>query len=189
MSLTLYELRLICPKTPDKVLRNFVEPLNAAFAEFDISTPKRQAAFLAQAAHESMGFVHTRELWGPTPAQERYDGRADLGNTKPEAIEIAARHGSTPGKFWKGHGLIQTTGFDNHCQARDALGLDCVEDPEQLMLPINAARAAGLFWKRHGLNELADNDEFKAITRRINGGLNGYEDRIAYHREATLALA
>lgn len=187
--ISLYELRQVCPRTPDARLKEFVEPLNAAFAEFEVNTPGRQAAFLAQVAHESMGFIHTREIWGPTPAQARYDARSDLGNTKPEAIEIAARHGKTPGRFWCGHGLIQTTGYDNHREVRDALGIDCVEHPELLMEPMHAVRSAGLFWKKRGLNELADRGDFERITRRINGGLNGYDDRLAYHGRATEALA
>lgn len=187
--ITLYELRQVCPKTPDRRLREFVEPLNAAFEEFDINTVERRAAFLAQVAHESMGFVHTREIWGPTETQARYDSRADLGNTKVDAIEVAARHGSTPGLFFKGHGLIQTTGYDNHCKARDALNLDCVENPEFLMEPVNAARSAAFFWQAHGLNELADRGDFKGITKKINGGLAGLAERVDYFRSATIALA
>lgn len=187
--LTLYELRQIAPRTIDKVLRPFVDPLNATFREYELDTLRRRAAFLAQVAHESMGFNHTRELWGPTVAQLGYEQRADLGNTTPEAVEIAQRHGSTPGQFWKGHGLIQITGYANHCAAGAALGIDCVEDPELLCLPPEAARSSGWFWQRHGLNALADTGNFKAVTKRINGGLTGFEDRLAYHARAEEALA
>lgn len=186
---TMEDLRAICPQASGAHLQRFVEPLNAAMAEYGIDNPARQAAFLAQVAHESMGFAHARELWGPTPAQAKYDQRADLGNTRPEAIAAAARHGATPGKFFAGHGLIQTTGYFNHCKARDALGVDCVSNPELLCEPELAARSAGLFWKAHGLNEVADAGDFERITRIVNGGLNGLDERIAYYERALEALA
>lgn len=182
MILALEQLQAICPRTKTGRLALFVEPLNAAMSEFGII---RVAEWLANVAHESGGFVYTAEIWGPTEEQRRYDSRADLGNTKPEAIDVAQRHGSTPGRWFMGHGLIQTTGYDNHCEARDALGIDCVENPMLLTEPLDAARSAGLFWQRRRIDEL---DDFERMVRRVNGGLNGLSDRYAYFGRAKAAL-
>ena len=158
-------LKQIYPQQNTGRLALFVEPLAAVFDEFEINTPARQMAFLAQVGHESNAFIWMEEL----ASGAAYDHRADLGNTRPEAIDIATRHGSTPGRYFKGHGPIQITGYDNHVKAREALGIDCVEHPKLLTEPIHGLRAAGHFWKTHGLNELADSGDFRAITKRING--------------------
>ena len=165
-------------------LQQFVQPLNDAMDEFDINTPARQAAFLAQLAHESGSFRYMEELANGSA----YEGRHDLGNDKPEAISAAAAHGTTPGRFYKGHGPIQITGYDNHRQCGEALGLDLVNSPVLLTLPEHGCRAAGWFWKTRGCNELADSGKFEAVTRRINGGLNGLTDRMAYWDRATEQL-
>lgn len=147
-------------------------PITAAMAEYEVSTKFRQSAFLAQVAHESGGFKYVRELWGPTAAQSKYEGRTDLGNVHPG-----------DGYRYRGRGLIQVTGRDNYAACGKALRLDLLAHPELLEEPENAARSAGWFWQSHKLNELADNQLFSAITRRINGGLNGQEERTAlYHR-------
>lgn len=177
------ELLAIAPHTKTRVA-DFLEPLNYAMRTYGISdTPLREAMFLAQAAHESGGFKYVREL----ASGRAYDNRKDLGNTKPEAIAIAARHGSTPGVFWKGHGWFQTTGYDNHCKTRDALGVDCVEHPELLETLPNAARSAAFFWYINDLNQIADTGDFDGVSDRINfgrktateGDSNGYADRWA----------
>lgn len=153
----------------------------AAMDEFEINTPVRQADFLAQVGHESGGLHWVIEIWGPTPAQARYEGRADLGNT------VAG-----DGFKFKGRGLIQTTGRANYQAVGDALGVDLIADPAQLAEPGLAARSAGWFWRSHGLNELADSGDpgdFVLITRRINGGTNGLEDRQALWAAAKEVLA
>ena len=152
----------------------FVEPLNAALREFNISTPARQAAFIAQIAHESGEFKYVREL----ASGAAYDtGR------------LAARLGNTPqadgdGQKYKGRGLIQITGRSNYIACGKALGIDLINAPELLEQPINAARSAAWFWSVHGLNELADAGDFVGITKRINGGTNGLEDRKVYWARA-----
>jgi putative chitinase len=151
--------------------------LEAAMAEFDINTPARQAAFLAQIGHESGGLHWTTEIWGPTPAQARYEGRKDLGNTV-----------IGDGYRFRGRGLLQTTGRANYADTGAALGVDLLVAPEQLALPALAARSAAWFWKAHGLNELADVGDFKRVTLRINGGTNGYAERVALHAAAVEAL-
>lgn len=180
--ITAEQLKVLCPRTPLSRLILFPNALNETIEEFGITQVPQ---FLAQIAHESMGFIYTKELWGPTPAQAHYDLRADLGNTKPDAIAVAARHGIPVGRFFSGHGLIQTTGYDNHCEVRDALGVDCVEQPHLLTTPTLAARSAGLFWQRHGCDAITD---FEKQTRRINGGVNGLADRYAYLGRAKEAL-
>lgn len=147
-------------------------PITAAMAEYGVNTKFRRAAFLAQVAHESGGFKYVRELWGPTTAQARYEGRTDLGNTQPG-----------DGSRFRGRGLIQITGRANYAAGGEALGLDLLTHPELLEEPKHAADSAAWFWQSHKLNELADQQLFTAITRRINGGLNGQEERTAlYHR-------
>jgi putative chitinase len=151
----------------------FLPFILAVFDEFEINTPLRQAAFLAQVGHESGGLHWLVELWGPTPAQSRYEGRADLGNTEPG-----------DGYNYRGRGLIQTTGRDNYAKTGEALDQPLIEHPELLGTPELAARSAGWFWQAHGLNELADAEQFEIITRRINGGLNGLAERQALYETA-----
>lgn len=177
--ITLDDLKAICPRSPAGKLAVYLEPLNAAMREFEIDqNGARESAFLAQCAHESMGFQLARELWGPTAQQERYEGRQDLGNIHPG-----------DGFKYRGRGLIQVTGRANYYQCGADLGLNLIEHPELLEEPINAARSAGWFWNARGLNELADVGDFRGITRKINGGYNGLADRLAYLERAQGALA
>lgn len=142
-----------------------------------INTPARQAAFLAQIGHESGRLRYVRERWGPTAAQRGYEGRADLGNTQPG-----------DGKRYMGRGLIQITGRANYRRCGEALGLDLINRPELLEVHAHAAMSAAWFWSSRGLNELADAGEFDKITRRINGGQNGREERLALWQLAQAAL-
>lgn len=152
--------------------------IQAAMAEFKISTPQRQAAFLAQIGHESGGLHWTTEIWGPTAAQARYEGRKDLGNIQPG-----------DGFRFRGRGLIQTTGRANYLATGVALGVDLIAQPERLAEPALAARSAAWFWHQRGLNMLADVGDFELITRRINGGVNGYAQRVDLYTAAREALA
>jgi putative chitinase len=147
----------------------FVEPLNAAMAEFSINTPARQAAFIAQIAHESGEFRYVEEI----ASGAGYEGRKDLGNTQ-----------AGDGKKFKGHGLIQVTGRANHKACGEALGLDLITNPRLLCEPLHAARSAAWFWYSRGINKLADAGDFRAITKKINGGFNGLKDRELYHARA-----
>lgn len=156
---------------------DWADPLSAAMALWAIDSPVRQAMFLAQVGHESGRLIYVRELWGPTPAQSGYEGRADLGNTQPG-----------DGRKFMGRGLIQVTGRANYARAAVALNLPLIDQPELLEQPSNAANSAAWFWNTKGLNVLADAGDFETITRRINGGLNGYADRQALLALATRAL-
>lgn len=147
--------------------------LNAAMQEFDIITPEREAAFLAQLSHESGQLRYWKEL----ASGRDYEGRLDLGNTEPG-----------DGVRFKGRGPIQITGRENARKAGDALGVDFESNPELMELPEYGFRIAGWFWKTRGLNELADVDNFKLITKRINGGYNGMTDRLGYWQSAKKVL-
>ena len=151
----------------------FVPVLNAAMAKYGIVTRLRIAAFIAQVGHESGQLRYVREIWGPTPQQAGYEGRADLGNSMPG-----------DGYKYRGRGLIQITGRANHVACGEALGLDLVNQPSLLERPQYAAMSAAWFWSTRGLNTLADQGQFAKITRRINGGLTGQSDRQALYDEA-----
>lgn len=172
--ITLLQLKEICPITKTKVLEPFIEPLNAAMDEWEIDSPQRQAAFLAQVAHESGGFHYVKEI----ASGEAYEGRKDLGNVEPG-----------DGVRFKGRGLIQLTGRNNYRACGAALGLDLLGEPALLELPENAARSAGWFWWSRKLNQLADAGNFRRICILINGGLNGYADRLKYWERAKETLA
>lgn len=168
--ITIEDLRKICPTTSSLRLKTFIDPLNLAMSEFNISdTPDREAAFLAQVAHESGGFHYVREI----ASGSAYEGRRDLGNTQPG-----------DGVRFKGRGLIQITGRANYKECGEDLGLDLINKPELLEEPVNAARSAAWFWHKRKLNEIADTGDFKRITKIINGGYNGYADRLAYWERA-----
>ena len=141
----------------------FVECLNTAMLERDIDKPERQAAFLAQIAHESASLKYTLEIADGSA----YENRADLGNTQPG-----------DGPRFKGRGLIQITGRFNYEKLSLALGRDVVKDVQYLETPMGASRSAAWFWQVNGLNDLADQGKFGSITKRINGGFNGLDDRI-----------
>jgi putative chitinase len=181
------DLLKIMPSAGEARAAQFIGPLNAAMREFAIDTPKRQAAFLAQIGHESGSLRYVQEI----ASGSAYDNRADLGNTKPEAIALAELAGTTPGRYYKGHGLIQITGYSNHLACSRALLNDdsVVSNPTVLERDDLACRSAAWFWDSRGLNAFADAGDFETITKKINGGLNGQADRLAYYQRARHALA
>lgn len=143
----------------------FLEPLQNTLEKYQINTPKRIACFLAQIAHESGSLRYVKEI----ASGEAYEGRKDLGN-----IYVG------DGVKFKGRGLIQITGRANYQALGKYLGIDLIAKPELLEQPLYAALSAGWFWDKRKLNALADIMNFEKITRLINGGLNGYEDRLKY---------
>ncbi|WP_455827346.1 glycoside hydrolase family 19 protein [Pseudomonas graminis] len=161
----------------------FLTALNAALIRCDINTAKRAAAFIAQIAHESGELRYLREL-----GSDQYLGKYDTGT-------LAARLGNTPqadgdGQKYRGRGLIQITGRRNYRVCSQALFGDerLLRQPELLEQPQWACESAAWFWQSNGLNELADKDQFTTITRRINGGLNGLEDRLRLWARAKAVL-
>jgi putative chitinase len=168
-------------------------PLEEAFAKYDITTPIRQASFIGQCAHESANFKVLQEnlnysaeglmkTWPsrfPTkevadqyarqPAKiagKVYNGR--LGNTSEEE---AAKY--------LGRGLIQLTGKENYEHCGSGIGANLLANPELLLDPRYACLSAGWFWNKKGLNALADTGDYETMTKRINGGLIGLDDRKA----------
>ncbi|QOT71924.1 glycoside hydrolase family 19 protein [Sphingobium fuliginis] len=126
----------------------------------------RLAHFLAQVAHESGGFRYMEEIWGPTEAQKRYEGRKDLGN-------IVKGDGS----LFRGRGPIQITGRANYEEYGNAIGLWLTDKPTLAAIPAIGLHIACEYWKRKGLNAWADADDVLTITKKINGGVNGLADR------------
>jgi putative chitinase len=179
----------------------WVAPLNDAMARFDIGTAQRAAAFLAQIAEESGAFNRL---------EENLDYRAErlvavwprrfptIDGARPyeHAPEKLANHvyalrlgngdeASGDGWRFRGRGLIQITGRDNYRSAAAALGRPYEEQPDLLAAPSDAALSAAQFWKAKGLNELADSDQnFSAITQRINGALTGDAQRRQFWAQA-----
>lgn len=141
-----------------------------------VAAPRRAAHFLAQTCVESGGFRWLEELGGPAYLA-RYDGRADLGNVRPG-----------DGARFRGRGLIQLTGRANYADFGARLGIDLIADPARAAEPELAVRLALAFWSDRGLNRLADLGRIEAITRRINGGLNGIAERRAAYAVAIAVL-
>lgn len=175
--LTLTALAQIMPDAGDRVAA-FWPYLAKYMPMYGINTKLRETAFLATIAEESGELQYTREIWGPTPAQRTYEGRIDLGNTEPG-----------DGRRYKGRGLISITGRDNYRKASQALGIDYVTNPELMQYPDDATRTACWWWSAHGLNELADVPDFKAVTKRVNGGLTHFDRREAFYERALEVLA
>jgi putative chitinase len=174
--LTVRDLLEIVPKLGPKKAATLLKPLQIAMMEAQIDTPARQAAFLAQLAHETGGFKWFREL-GPDTYFEKYEGREDLGNTE-----------EGDGLRFKGRGFIQITGRANYTRAGKALGLDLVSNPTLAETPEVGARVAAWYWSSRNLNKYADRGDFITLTRRINGGLQGLRDRQTYYARAKKAL-
>ena len=176
MSITQQQLLQILPNA-GPVAGVFVPVLNAAMVHYQIIGPKRVAAFIAQIGHESGQLKYVKEIWGPTAAQVRYEGRRDLGNT------VAG-----DGSKYRGRGLIQITGRANYMACGEGLSLDLIKQPELLEKPQHACMSAAWFWATKGLNTLADAGQFDKITQRINGGQNGAADRQALYAKALKVL-
>lgn len=208
MMLTATDLVSLCPSTPQDHLELFVEPLAATFEEFKVNTPARQAAFLAQYAYETNGFTRllenlnfttvdalvaaTKPRWN---ALDRDDAWGYLRQPERLANRIYAnRFGNgdaASGDGWKfrGRGLCHLTFHDNYFAAGEALGVDLVADPDAITGPVGGCRVGGWYWESHDCNYLADHADFHGITLAINGGLNGYQHRIALHDRAKEVLA
>jgi putative chitinase len=183
----------------------WLDPLNETFDKYQINTPQRQACFLGQTLHESGNFKFTREnlnysakaLMATWPSRfpdletatqyerqpEKIAGKVYVGRMGNESPEDAAK--------FIGRGLIQCTGKENYTHCGEALGVDLVAQPQLLEEPRYAVLSAGWYWNKKGLNALADEgtkDSFEVMTKRINGGLLGLDDRKAKMNEALKAL-
>jgi len=189
----------------------WVTALNNAMSRFDITGGQRMAAFLAQVAHESGQLARLSEnlnysakrLMQVWPSRFPTLEKARNYEKNPEKLAnyvYAGRLGNgdeASGDGWRfrGRGLIQLTGRGNYRAAGQGIGLPLEEQSDLLGQPEAAALSAAWFWKSHGLNELADdrsndndNEDFKTITKRINGGTVGLQERIAFWKRAKAVL-
>ena len=178
------QLKQIMPFARQSHCDTYAPILNAAFGEFGINTPLRQAHFIPQIAVESGCLEWTAEL----SEGAAYDSRADLGNLKSSAIVLASAVGISVGAYWKGHGLIQITGYNNHLLCANYFKIPIEKITAWLQAPEGAARSACWFWHDHALNALADADDIIGITRRINGGTTGLDKRELFLASAKAIL-
>lgn len=158
-------LQILMPLSSRDRAVMFTAPLVASMNANQVNTPIRQAHFLAQLGHESGSLIYTAEL----ASGAAYEGRVDLGNTQPG-----------DGPRFKGRGLIQITGRTNYTSYGNDRGRDYITglNPNLLATDPNiAADCSGWFWATRQLNQLADSDDLLTITKRINGGTNGLDDR------------
>jgi len=176
-----------------KIDPKWVDPLNETFDRFEISNPERQAAFIGQCGHECGNFRILEEnlnyraetlmkLWKarfPTLAiANQYAKQPQKIANKVYANRMGNRdEASGDGYRFRGRGCIQTTGHANYFHAGQSLGVDFVMEPDLVANPKYAALTAGFFWSTHGLNALADIQDHKSITKRINGGFIGLAER------------
>ncbi len=165
VQITQAQLEAIAPDSDRDRLAKLLPNLNITMQRYAINTPIRKAHFLAQTAHESDGFSTNEEY----ASGSDYEGRRDLGNTK-----------AGDGVRFKGRGLIQVTGRSNYAECGNALGVDLINNPQRLGEFDLACLSAGWFWDTRSLNGYADDDDVLTITRIINGGTNGLDDRQAY---------
>ena len=158
--------------------RAIVAAIAPAFGEtlarYEIATLLRIAHFMAQVTHECAGFRTTEEF----ASGQAYEGRKDLGNL---------RRGD--GRRYKGRGLIQLTGRANYRRIGARLGLDLEGDPALAAEPVTSLKIACEYWTSRDINAAADRDDLPRVTRLVNGGLNGLEDRRRYLLRAKAALA
>lgn len=145
--------------------------------QYEINTHLRLAHFLAQACHETGGFRYLKEIWGPTAAQKAYEGRVDLGNVRVG-----------DGFLYRGRGMFQLTGRANYAREAKALGLPLETDPDLAADPQISVRIACHYWDTHQINIAADANDIVRVTRAINGGTNGLEDRKACFLRARQVL-
>jgi len=183
----------------------WVEPLNECFARFDIDTTLRQAAFIGQCGHECGNFKVLREnlnykaatlmkLWPKRfPTLEVANQYA--GNPKKIANMVYANRmgnrdeASGDGHRFSGKGCIQLTGHANFFHASQAIGVDFVMQPDLVATPKYAALTAGWFWSTHKCNQLADASNWIGLTKVINGGTIGLDDRVHHINLALAALS
>ena len=198
MELQLDQLRQIIPKNP--YVNYWYEALSQLLPDYQIDTPERMAAFLAQCAHESGNFVFIKEnlnykapsLRKVFPKYFPTDELALQYANKPEKIAnrvYANRMGNGPeesgdGYKFCGRGLIQVTGRDNYTWFAASLGIEPEEASEYMETFEGAAQSACWFWETNNLNQWADRGDILTITKRINGGTIGLEDRKKHYEHA-----
>ena len=202
--LTIDELLYINNNLYKVKCEEYIDALNKVLPENNIDTPLRVAHFLAQVIHESGHFKTNVENLNYSASAlqsvfKKYFPNETLANQyarQPEKIAnrvYANRMGNgdeASGDGWKyrGRGLIQLTGFNNYKQCKDEMKIDIVKNPDLLLVPEYALKSACWFWNKNNLNQYADKDDIITITKRINGGTNGLEDRKANLKRAKQIL-
>jgi putative chitinase len=181
----------------------WLAPLEETFAKYDISTPIRQASFIGQCAHESGNFKTLQENLNYSA-----EGLMKTWSSRFPTKEIADQYARQPAKIagkvyngrlgntseeeaskYLGRGLIQLTGKENYANCGSGIGVDLLADPTLLLDPRYAALSAGWFWRKRDLNSLADSGDVETMTKRINGGLIGLDDRKAKISKALSVLS
>ena len=205
MELTLQQLKQLLPKNP--YVEQWHHALSQLLPEYEINTPKRVAAFIAQCSHESGGFIFLKENLNYKAATLRKifpkyfptDAMAAEYAAKPNKQEAIANlvyanrmgnGGPETGDGYRycGRGLIQLTGKTNYSYFAASLGIPVEEAAEYLQTFEGAAQSACWFWETNNLNAFADAGDIKEMTRRINGGYIGLEDRIKHYEHALHVL-
>ena len=195
---TQQQLKEMIPRNP--YVSQWYEAISSILPEYEINTPQRVAAFLAQCAHESGGFVFLKEnlnykapsLRKVFPKYFQDDATASAYANKPEKIAnrvYANRMGNgdeSSGDGWRycGRGLIQLTGKDNYTFFAASLDIPVEEASEYLQTFEGAVQSACFFWEQNSLNKWADSGDILTLTKRINGGTIGLEDRIKHYEHA-----
>src|SRR5580658_463737 len=161
------------PRGKPWILDGLADAMPHMVERFHINTPLRQQHFLAQCAHESDHFQTTREY----ASGKAYEGRKDLGNNQ-----------KGDGERYRGRGLIQLTGRANYESASKALGEPYAADPALVEKFPAAAIVSGWFWSTHDINKHADRDDVRAVTKVVNGGLNGLDSRMVALKNAKTVI-
>ena len=205
MELTLEQLKQLLPKNP--YVNYWHTALVQLFPDYEINTPARMAAFIAQCAHESGGFMILTENLNYKAATLRKlfpkyfptDALAQEYAPKPNKQEAianriyASRMGNGPeesgdGYKYRGRGLIQLTGKENYSWFAASLGIPVEEASQYLQTFEGAAQSACWFWETNNLNQWADKGDILTLTKRINGGTIGLDDRIKHYEHALHVL-
>lgn len=193
-----------------KIDPNLADYFNETFDRFDISTPARQACWIGQCGHECGNFRIMEEnlnyraptllklfprtpkrAWGFTPEEAAaYERQPQRIANRIYSNRMGNRdEASGDGFRFRGAGFLQLTGHSNFWHASQALGEDFVMQPELVRTPKYAAMTAGWFWQTHRLNQYADSGDYLTLTKRINGGTIGLEDRKKHINEALHILS
>ena len=186
------QLKEIMPTASNLNIVKYHSYLLETMERFKKKKKKRQCAYLANIAHESGCLRYAREL----ASGAAYDNRKDLGNTEYNAITISNASGTTPGRFYKGRGLIQITGYYNYLELGKYFNQQFIYNPLLLENPKWAALSSGWFWEVNNLNEPAELQKFDTVCDIINkghktkpvGDSNGYNDRLWYYERAWATL-
>jgi putative chitinase len=182
----------------------WVDALNETFGRFGINSPRQQAAFIGQCGHECGNFRVLEEnlnyraatlmrLWSrrfPSPEiANQYAGNPKKIANKVYSSRMGNRdEASGDGYRFRGRGCIQLTGSANYFHAGQALGVDFISEPDQVATPKFAALTAGWFWSTHNCNALAEAADWTGLTKKINGGTIGLNDRVAHTNQALAVL-